>query len=87
MLTKDASRRGSSLRIQLLDARLRGRMATQRSKKGSEKVLGRALGKDSQKGCEKGACYGFYSKKGLRSGSEKGVSRRCLERPFESTPP
>ena len=32
-------------------------MATQRSKKGSEKVLGRVLGK----GSEKGVCYGFYS--------------------------
>ena len=49
----------------LLGARLRGRMATQRSKKGSEKVLGRVLGKGSQKGSEKGACYGFYSKKGF----------------------
>ena len=37
-------------------ARLRGRTATQRSKKGSEKVLGRVLGKDSQKGSEKGVC-------------------------------
>ena len=42
-------------------ARLRGRTATQRSKKGSEKVLGRVL----EKGSEKGACYGFYSKKGF----------------------
>ena len=56
-------------------ARLRGRTATQRSKKGSEKVLGRVLGKGfwegspAQKGFEKGGCYGFYSKKG----SEKGV--------------
>ena len=31
-------------------ARPRGRMATQRSKKGSEKVLGRLLEKGSQKG-------------------------------------
>ena len=45
--------------------RLRGRTATQRSKKGSEKVLERVLGKGSQKGSEKGACYGFYSKKGF----------------------
>ena len=43
---------GNSLPI--LGARLRGRTATQRSKKGSEKVLGRALGKGSQKGSEKG---------------------------------
>ena len=35
--------------------RLRGRTATQRSKKGSEKVLERVLGK----GSEKGVCYGF----------------------------
>ena len=34
-------------------------MATQRSKKGSEEVLGRVLGQGSQKGSEKGACYGF----------------------------
>ena len=33
-----------------LGARLRDRTATQRSKKGSEKVLGRVLGKGSQKG-------------------------------------
>ena len=37
-----------------LGARLRGRTATQRSKKGSEKVLERVLGKGSQKGSEKG---------------------------------
>ena len=44
---------------------LRGRTATHRSKKGSEKVLGRVLEKGSQKGSEKGACCGFYSKKGF----------------------
>ena len=41
-----------------LGARLRGRTATQRSKKGSEKalgrVLGRVLGKSSLKGSENG---------------------------------
>ena len=63
--------------IPQLGARLRGRTATQRSKKGSEKVLGRVLGKGSQKGSEKGGCYRFY-----RRGSEKGVFRRCLERPL-----
>ena len=42
-----------------LGARLRGRTATWRSKKGSEKVLERVLGKGSQKGSEKGACYGL----------------------------
>ena len=66
-----------------LGARLRGRTATQRSKKGSEKVLGRVLGKGSQKGSEKGACYGFQSKKGFWEGVlRRGVSRRCLEHPF-----
>ena len=70
-----------------LGARLRRRTATQRSKKGSEKVLEWVLGKGSQKGSEKGVCYGFYSKKRvlrrvLRRGSEKGVSRRCPERPL-----
>ena len=53
-------------------ARLRGRTAAQRSKKGSEKVLERVLGKGSQKGSEKGAWYGFYSKKGSEKGSQKG---------------
>ena len=62
--------------------RLRGRTATQRSKKGSEKVLGRVLGKGSQKGSEKGVCCWLYIlRRDLRRGSEKGVSRRCLERP------
>ena len=46
-------------------ARLRGRTATQRSKKGSEKVLERVLGEGSHKGSEKGACCGFYSKQGF----------------------
>ena len=67
-------------------SRLRGRTATQRSGKGSEKVLGRVLGKGfEKKGSEKGAFfYGFYSKKKgsekavSRRGSEKAVSRRCL---------
>ena len=71
----------------MLGARLRGRTATQRSEKGSEKVLDKVLGKGSQKGSEKGVCCGFYSKKKvlrrvLRRGSEKAVSRRCLERPL-----
>ena len=48
-----------------LGARLRGHTATQRSKKGSEKVLGRVLEKGSQKGSEKEACYEFCSKKGF----------------------
>ena len=41
------------LPVFLLGARLRGRTATQRSKKGSEKVLGRVLGKGFQMGSEK----------------------------------
>ena len=48
-----------------LGARLRGRTATQHSKKGSEKVLERVLGKGSQKGSETGVCYGFYNRKGF----------------------
>ena len=59
-----------------LGARLRGRTATQRSKKGSEKVLGRVLGKGSQKGSEKRACCGFYSKKGFWEGFAEGVLKR-----------
>ena len=55
-----------SLQTFFLGARLRGRTATQRSKKGSEKVLGRVLGKGSQKGSEQGACYGFYSTVGTK---------------------
>ena len=47
--------RDSSAQEFILVARLRGRTATQRSKNGSEKVLGRVLEKASQKGSEKGA--------------------------------
>ena len=36
------------------------------------KLLERVLGKGSQKGSEKGACSGFYSKKGF----SEGVLRR-----------
>ena len=46
-------------------ARLRGRTATQSSRKGSEKVLGRVLEKGSQKGSEKWSFHGFYSRKGF----------------------
>ena len=53
-------------------ARPRGRTATQRFEKDSEKVLDRVLGKGSQKGSEKGACYGFYTYKGSEKGSQKG---------------
>ena len=56
-----------------LGARLRGRTATQRSKKGSEKVLGRVLGKGSKEGSEKGTpAAGFTVKKGSEKGSQKG---------------
>ena len=61
----DATLMMSSTWPLILGARLRGRTATQGSKKGSEKVLGRVLGKGSQKGSEKGVCCGFYSKKGF----------------------
>ena len=66
-----------------LRGRLRGRTATQRSKKGSEKVLGRVLGKGSGEGVlrrvlRRGPAMGFTVKKG----SEKAVSRKCLERPL-----
>ena len=54
-------------------ARLRGRAATQRSKKGSEKVLGRVLGRVLGKGSEKGgSAMGFAVKKGSEKGSQKG---------------
>ena len=56
-----------------MGARLRGRTARQRSKKGSEKVLGRVLGKASQKGAFKKVAFfrGFYCKKGF---CKKGLS-------------
>ena len=68
-------------------SRLRGRAATQCSKKGSEKVLGRVLGRVLRRVLRRGATVGFTVQKGvlrrvLRRGSEKGVSRRCLERPL-----
>ena len=68
-------------RVHTLGARLRGRTATQCSKiRVLRRFWGRVMGK--------GACCGFYSKKRvlrtvLRRGSEKGVSRRCPERPLE----
>ena len=40
--------------VQTLGARLRGRTAIQRSKKGSEKVLGSVLGKGSGEGFSEG---------------------------------
>ena len=74
-----------------LGARLRGRTATQRSKKGSGKVLGRVLGK---RVLRRGPAVGFTVKKKkrvltriLRRCSEKAISRRCLERPLEEYAP
>ena len=65
--------RSRSTTARLLIARLRGRTATQRSKKGSEKVLGRVLEKGSQKGSEKCSFHGFYTvEKGSEKGSQKG---------------
>ena len=60
-----------------LGARLRGRTATQRSKKGSEKVLGRVLGKGSGEGVlrrvlRRGPAMGSTVKKGSEKGSQKG---------------
>ena len=65
-----------------LGARLRGRTATQRFKKGSEKVLGTVLGRVLRRVLRRGPAMGFLRVLGrvLRRGSEKGVSRRCLER-------
>ena len=45
----------------MLGARLRGRTATQRSKKGSEKVLGRVLGKGFSEGLWEGFSEGVLS--------------------------
>ena len=59
-------------------ARLRGRTATQRSEKGSEKVLERVLGKGfwgrgSGEGVlRRGSAMGFTVKKGSEKGSQKG---------------
>ena len=79
-------REGFMNSILQLGARLRGRMATQRSKKGSEKVLGRVLGKGSQKGSEKGAFfYGFCNKKKNKP-SEKGSQKGFWEEGFQKVP-
>ena len=47
----------------LLSARPSGRTTTHVSKKGSAKVLRSVLGRVLRKDSEKGACYGFGSKK------------------------
>ena len=56
-----------------LGAYLKGRMATQRSKKGSEKVLGKVLGKCSQKGSEKGMLWVYSSEGVLRRAFVEGA--------------
>ena len=70
--------------VSSLGARLRGRTATQRSKKDSEKVFGKGAGESFSRVLR--ACYGLTVKRVLRRvlirGSEKGVSGRCLERPL-----
>ena len=66
-------------------ARLRGRTATQRSKKGSETGQGSGEGFWGRV-LRRGSAMGFTVKRVLRGvlrrGSEKGLSRRCLERPL-----
>ena len=61
-----------------LGTRLRSRLATQRSKKGSEKVLGRVL--------RRGPAVGFYIKKGSEKGSQKGIWERGFQK-VPRTPP
>ena len=68
-LSLDMNRLGA---IPLWGARLRGRTVTQRSKKGSEKVLERVLGKGSQRVLRRGPAMGFTVKKGSEKGSQKG---------------
>ena len=66
----DCCCRLAELHFRSLGACLRGRTATQRSKRGSEKVLGRNLGEGSQKGSEKGGVgMGFTVKKGSQKGT------------------
>ena len=69
-----------------MGARLRGRTATQRSKKGSENGLGRVSGGGFSEG-EKGAFYVFNSeervlRRVLRRGSEKFLERPLGEYPL-----
>ena len=77
-----------------LGARLRGRTATQRQRS-KIRVLRRFcegfLGRGSQKGSEKGACYGFYSNKRVLRRVLRGVLRRhfpegAWNAPLRSTP-
>ena len=71
-----------------MGARLRGRTATQRSKKGSGKFLERVLGRVLKRVLRRGPAVGFAVKKGSQKGFlEGGVSRRCLERPLEEYAP
>ena len=57
---------GVDLAFPQLGARLRGRMATQRSKKGSEK------GSGERRVLRRGLAVGFTLKKGSQKGSQKG---------------
>ena len=57
--------------FQDLGAHLKGRTATQRSKKGSEKVLGRVLGK-GRRVVRRGPAVGFTVYQGSEKGSQKG---------------
>ena len=74
-----------------MGARPRGRTATQRSKKGSEKVPGKGSGEGVLRRVLRGwPALGFTVKRVLRRvlrrGSEKAVSRTCLERPLGVRP-
>ena len=67
----------------LLGAPLRGHTATQHSKKGSEKVLGRVLGKGSQKSSSRrrGPAINFTVKKGSEKGSREGGFQKVPRTP------
>ena len=61
-----------------MGARLKARATTHPSKKGSEKVCGRVLGKRSQKGCENG--LGFTVQESPRQTKpKKGPKRKAHE--------
>ena len=73
----------------IFGARLRGRTATQRSKKGSGKGSGEGvLRRVPRRGPAMGFTVKTGSEKGFsEEGSEKAISRRCLERPLEQHAP
>ena len=72
-------RSSEKLMVYGLGARLRGRMATQRSKKGSEKVLGSVLGM----GSEHGTCNTWFT---VTKGSEKGSQKSEGVLSFQKVP-